>query len=131
MRRQATAFLPLALLLATGCSSSKFDTKQRVDKIVVLKSAHTMTLYSSGQPLKVYKIALGRGRGGAKQREGDHETPEGSYIIDRRVPHVRTLGHGFHASPTPATPLRSTDRRDHRANIQQKIRTPRSVLRRS
>ena len=59
-------------------------------RIVVEKSeSHTLTLYASGQPLKVYTVALGRGSGDAKQREGDHETPEGLYIIDARNAHGR------------------------------------------
>jgi murein L,D-transpeptidase YafK len=46
-----------------------------------------MTLYAKGRALRTYKIALGRGSGAAKQREGDHNTPEGSYIIDAKNEH--------------------------------------------
>ena len=48
-----------------------------------------MTLLANGNVLKIYKVALGKGSGNAKQREGDHETPEGSYIIDSRNTHSR------------------------------------------
>jgi len=57
------------------------------DRIVVVKSAHTMTLYAGGKELKVYHVWLGRGPGQAKQQQGDQETPEGSYTIIGRNPH--------------------------------------------
>jgi murein L,D-transpeptidase YafK len=59
------------------------------DKIVVVKSTHTMTLYSKGSVLRTYRFALGRGPGHAKQRQGDHETPEGAYMIDAKNAHSR------------------------------------------
>ncbi len=43
-----------------------------------------MTLYAHGTVLKVYKVSLGQGTGAAKQKRGDHETPEGLYTIDSR-----------------------------------------------
>jgi murein L,D-transpeptidase YafK len=43
-----------------------------------------MTLFADGKPLATYKVALGKGNGQAKEREGDHETPEGFYIIDSK-----------------------------------------------
>ena len=55
----------------------------------MVKSAHTMTLYAANQPIKTYKVALGRGAGDAKQHQGDHETPEGHYVIDSRNPNSR------------------------------------------
>lgn len=55
----------------------------------MLKSAHTMTLYAANQPMMTYKVALGRRAGDAKQHQGDHETPEGKYMVDGRNPHSR------------------------------------------
>jgi murein L,D-transpeptidase YafK len=57
------------------------------DRIVVVKSAHTLTLYADGKELKVYRVWLGRGTGNAKQRQGDNETPEGNYTIVGRNAH--------------------------------------------
>jgi murein L,D-transpeptidase YafK len=54
------------------------------DRIVIVKSAHSMTLYRQGRVLRQYKVALGRGASGPKERAGDHKTPEGQYIIDSR-----------------------------------------------
>jgi murein L,D-transpeptidase YafK len=59
----------------------------QADRIVVVKSTHTMTLYAGGNPLKVYHVWLGRGPGKAKQQQGDNETPEGSYTIIGRNAH--------------------------------------------
>lgn len=39
---------------------------------------------NQGKILKSYKIALGRDPQGQKVRQGDHKTPEGTYILDRR-----------------------------------------------
>jgi murein L,D-transpeptidase YafK len=46
-----------------------------------------MTLLSGGRVLKTYKVALGTVPVGPKRIEGDHKTPEGSYVIDAKNPH--------------------------------------------
>src|SRR6202000_1512440 len=46
----------------------------RADKIIILKSAHTMTLLSAGKVMKTYKVALGTEPVGPKRIEGDHKT---------------------------------------------------------
>jgi len=43
-----------------------------------------MTLLAHGVPIKVYKVALGTGGLGPKQRQGDNKTPEGKYILDSK-----------------------------------------------
>jgi murein L,D-transpeptidase YafK len=84
MRKQIT-FL---LLFLIGCASPPVQVnKANADTIIVVKSTHTMTLYSKGNVLGAYKVAIGRGNGAAKQREGDHETPEGIYTIDSKNEH--------------------------------------------
>jgi murein L,D-transpeptidase YafK len=59
-------------------------TQPQADKIIILKSAHTMTLLSGDKVLKTYKVALGGAPVGPKRVEGDHKTPEGNYTIDAR-----------------------------------------------
>lgn len=54
------------------------------DRVVVLKEARILELVSKGTVLKTYKVALGRGPVGPKVRQGDHKTPEGTYILDHR-----------------------------------------------
>jgi murein L,D-transpeptidase YafK len=70
-----------AMCLATSIGIRPQASKS-VDRIVILKSARTMTLMSHGEVLKTYKVALGTEPVGAKQRTGDHKTPEGLYKVD-------------------------------------------------
>jgi murein L,D-transpeptidase YafK len=60
------------------------DDEVKADKIMVVKSAHVMSLMSGSQVLRTYKIALGRSPVGAKTQRGDHKTPEGNYIVDAK-----------------------------------------------
>jgi len=52
-----------------------------------------MELMRSGKVIKTYKVALGGEPVGTKTRQGDHRTPEGSYVIDSRNKHSQ-----FHRS---------------------------------
>lgn len=63
------------------------EAGQIVDRIVVMKSTRTMTLESNRRAIKTYKVALGGEPIGAKEREGDHKTPEGEYFVDAKNPH--------------------------------------------
>jgi murein L,D-transpeptidase YafK len=56
------------------------------DKVIVQKSQHTMALFRAGQQICSYRVALGKNSDGPKHRNGDHKTPEGNYILDRRNP---------------------------------------------
>ena len=57
------------------------------DRIIVHKKARTMELMHAGRAIKTYKIALGGNPVGPKTQQGDHRTPEGVYVIDRRNLH--------------------------------------------
>jgi murein L,D-transpeptidase YafK len=57
-----------------------------VDKVLIEKSAHRLTLLFKGQPVRTYQVALGRASG-PKERQGDNRTPEGVYQIDSRNAH--------------------------------------------
>jgi murein L,D-transpeptidase YafK len=70
----------------------------QADKIVVEKSTHTMTLYAKGNVLSTYQVSLGRGDGSAKQRAGDHEIPEGLYIINAWNEHSHFFHKALHVS---------------------------------
>ena len=61
----------------------------KVDRIVIVKSTRTMTLMSGDKVLKTYKVALGGQPVGAKERQGDHKTPEGNYVVDAKIPNGR------------------------------------------
>jgi tetratricopeptide (TPR) repeat protein len=54
------------------------------DKILIEKKDRRLTLFSNGNVIKTYKIALGANPEGSKEMQGDNKTPEGSYIIDSR-----------------------------------------------
>jgi murein L,D-transpeptidase YafK len=63
------------------------------DKVVVLKSDHKMLLLRKGGVLKTFAVSIARNPVGAKTRNGDHKTPEGTYVIDWRNPQSK-----FHLS---------------------------------
>lgn len=83
----------MRLILTLMLLAAPLNATPQVDSIVVHKGAHTMELMHSGQVIKSYKIALGTQPVGPKSREGDHKTPEGTYIIDSRNTHSQ-----FHRS---------------------------------
>jgi len=58
--------------------------KGPADRIVIEKAAHVMTLYRGEEKLRTYKVSLGGEPKGAKTRQGDHKTPEGTYTVDAR-----------------------------------------------
>jgi murein L,D-transpeptidase YafK len=79
------------LLLAAGClpawpKSPNAGGAEQADRVVIIKSQRTLTLYRQGQVLKTYKVALGSHPVGPKAQQGDHRTPEGVYTIDSRNP---------------------------------------------
>jgi murein L,D-transpeptidase YafK len=66
--------------------SEKLKPGEMIDKIVINKSKREMLIYSKGNLLKTYKIALGKNPIGDKQFEGDDKTPEGLYSINDKNP---------------------------------------------
>lgn len=79
--------LPVALIAIAiwmHRNSHPLTGETKADRMVVEKSARTLTLFRGPTPLKVYRVALGSAPVGPKREEGDHRTPEGSYTIDRR-----------------------------------------------
>jgi murein L,D-transpeptidase YafK len=50
-----------------------------------VKSQRTLALLSRGKVIRSYKVALGGDPVGAKEQQGDHQTPEGRYVLDRRI----------------------------------------------
>jgi tetratricopeptide (TPR) repeat protein len=58
--------------------------KGPADRILIEKQERRLTLLSKGKVLKTYQVALGGNPNGAKERQGDNKTPEGTYVIDAR-----------------------------------------------
>lgn len=52
------------------------------DRVLLEKGARRITIFKNDQPLKTYRVALGRTPIGKKEFEGDGKTPEGGYTID-------------------------------------------------
>ena len=107
-RVRTRLFIIAILNLIIGCSAEDKATlaDARADRVVVIKKEHTLTLMSQARVLKTYKIALGRDPSGPKVRQGDHRTPEGVYLLDRR-----NLNSRFHRSIHISYP-ESKDRAD-------------------
>lgn len=74
-------------------ADDRLPSNARADRVLVLKKERKLTLLANGQTLKTYAISLGGDPVGPKTREGDHKTPEGMYVLDRRNPKSR-----FHRS---------------------------------
>jgi murein L,D-transpeptidase YafK len=64
----------------------KLPKEIKIDSIIVYKSKREMNVYSKGNLVKTYPIALGRQAIGAKEYEGDKKTPEGIYYINAKNP---------------------------------------------
>jgi len=73
----------MILLLLIGMLAAE-NHALKAEEVVVVKSQRTLTLLSHGKVLRTYKVALGGSPIGAKEQQGDHKTPEGRYILDRR-----------------------------------------------
>ncbi len=75
------------MVLASGSGWNQALTAGvKADRVVVAKKDRTLTLMHQGQILKTYKVSLGGEPAGPKVQEGDHKTPEGTYVLDRRNP---------------------------------------------
>jgi len=80
--------LLLTIFLFEACESPPPHVfTQRIDRIIITKSTHTMILMSGAVPIASYRVAIGRGSVGAKQQTGDHRTPEGNYVVDSKRNH--------------------------------------------
>jgi murein L,D-transpeptidase YafK len=73
--------LLIGMLAGEGQAAS---AKVKADKVVVAKAERTLTLMSQGKVIRSYKVALGGNPVGRKEQQGDHKTPEGHYVLDRR-----------------------------------------------
>jgi murein L,D-transpeptidase YafK len=73
----------MILLLLFGMLAAEGQAT-KADQVIVVKSQRTLTLLSHGKVLRTYRGALGSTPVGANEQQGDHKTPEGRYILDRR-----------------------------------------------
>ena len=81
------ALLCILAIVVVAPRNFRAQTQTKIpDRILILKSAHTMSLMHGTEILKTYKVALSTVPVGAKERAGDHRVPEGIYIVDRKNP---------------------------------------------
>jgi murein L,D-transpeptidase YafK len=97
----------LVFFLAVVLAHALAVDKPQADRIVIVKSTRTMTLFRGEKALQTYKVALGGVPIGQKRVQGDHKTPEGNYIIVSRNEHSQ-----FHLAlrisyPNPADRARA------------------------
>ena len=72
------------VLIAVHVSASHEPVQQHASKVLVLKTDHKLLLLDDGNNvIRSYSIAIGRGGLGPKERQADHRSPEGRYVIDR------------------------------------------------
>ena len=86
-----TAFATFALLSFAQASfrTDRLSLSARADKVIVFKEQRLLVLVQGGRTIKTYRVALGGDPNGPKQQEGDHRTPDGLYVLDRRNEHSR------------------------------------------
>lgn len=82
MRRLIQLTFAFALCLVAAAQNSVAP----VDRIVVYKSERKLVLLAGDKEVRSYKVALGGEPIGPKTRQGDHRTPEGSYVLNQRNP---------------------------------------------
>jgi murein L,D-transpeptidase YafK len=80
MKVMRYVFYPYLLCSFFAFAAENFSA----DKILIEKKARRLTLLSKDRVIKTYTVALGWNPEGAKLKEGDRKTPEGTYIIDAR-----------------------------------------------
>ena len=85
--RELALFFSVVLLSVLATADDHPPLTLRADRVLVVKSERKLILLSHGQVIKTYKVALGGNPRGAKTRQGDHKTPEGLYVLDRRNEH--------------------------------------------
>jgi murein L,D-transpeptidase YafK len=97
-------------LASTGQSPAHSSPPDlRADTILIVKHERKLYLLHDNYLLRSYRVALGLSPTGAKLREWDFRTPEGSYVIDFRREHSHYFK-ALHVSyPSPADLKRSSE----------------------
>lgn len=89
-RTLLTLWLLIGATLAAPAVAQEYagDTASQapVDLVVVMKASRVLYLYSDGEMVDQFPIALGKNPAGTKRQRGDNKTPEGFYRLDWRNP---------------------------------------------
>ena len=81
--------LGIAVFLIACAREQEWQPLDQADRVVIVKSTHSLTLMNGTKVLKAYRVALGRNPVGPKTHKGDHKTPEGEYVIDAKKANSR------------------------------------------
>ena len=88
MNRFVIIGVPLAIAIVAIIAvfpRSRSTLQGQTAKVLILKTDHKLILLDAGgHVINTYVVAIGRGGLRPKERQGDHRTPEGFYIVDRR-----------------------------------------------
>jgi murein L,D-transpeptidase YafK len=107
-----SSLLGLGVVLLLGFDEQSparsIASAERADTILIVKHERRLYLLHENRPLRSYRIALGLSPTGAKEREWDFRTPEGSYVIDFRQEHSHYFKALHISYPSPADLRRSS-----------------------
>jgi murein L,D-transpeptidase YafK len=106
--RLPALFLFLLLGFVGQSPAQSAAPAQRADTILIVKHERKLYLLRDNSPLRSYRIALGLSPTGAKEREWDFRTPEGSYVVDFRREHSHYFKALHISYPSPTDLKRSS-----------------------
>jgi murein L,D-transpeptidase YafK len=75
----------ILLILLSVILAPAFADGGMADQVVINKTERRLHLMKEGVVLRSYDIALGLAPMGHKEQEGDFRTPEGDYLLTRRL----------------------------------------------
>ena len=104
----------LSLVFGEPSPARSMPDAARADTILIVKHERRLYLLRDDSPLRSYRIALGLSPTGAKERQWDFRTPEGSYVIDFRQEHSHYFK-ALHISYPSAEDLRRSSALHSRA----------------
>lgn len=84
--RTFTAFVAVLGLALVGAAAPPPNSRPKITRVHVKKSARTMELFSGDTVVASYSVAIGKGGPGPKRMEGDNVTPIGRYHVIARNP---------------------------------------------
>jgi murein L,D-transpeptidase YafK len=76
----------VSVLALAPCPNADAASTRRVTRLLIKKSAHTMTLLDDDSIVASYKVAIGPGGSGFKRMQGDMTTPVGRYRVTAHQP---------------------------------------------
>ena len=87
MRIRLFTVCAISLLYSLCIAQNAHKPTVHADRVLVLKKERTLQLLSNSSVIHSYKVALGGDPVGPKTMQGDHKTPEGTYVLDSRNAH--------------------------------------------